>query len=336
MDQSLILRDNPRLLVICVARFGDTLLITPTLAALKEQLPNAHLTVFAHPGRVEVLRHLDCIDHLAAITKNRARWLGWAPGRQFDAALIYGEEPTLARFARRVARQVIGFAGRDNPAYGAALTVEVARPEQPMVAAAERALLLGPLGLTTRSLHLHYVVSAAEQAEALDLIEQRGWKNRRLVGFQLQSFPTKAYRDWPVGHFTELTQRLLARYPDIQIVLLGGPESRALAVELDHSLGERVNSLAGSFSMRQNAALIAQLALYVGVDTGPTHLAGALDVPMVAMYHCFHPGRFLAPQSHPALTIVEHPAVQISRDASMAEIPVDRIFSAACAYLDKK
>lgn len=336
MPHSSISCDNPRLLVICVARFGDTLLITPTVAALKERWPNSHLTVMAHPGRVEVLRHLDCIDHLAGITKHRARWLGWWPGRRFDAALIYGEETTLARFARRVARQVIGFAGRNKPAYDAALTIAVARPEQPMLAAAERALLLEPLGVVARSWHLSYVNIARERAEALDFIARRGWKNRRLVGFQLQSFPTKAYRDWPPGHFTELAQRLLVRYPDIQIVLLGGSESQALAVQLAHALGERVDSVAGIFSMRQNAALIAQLALYVGVDTGPTHLAGALDVPMVAMYHCCHPGRFLAPQAHPALTVVEHPAVQISRDASMAEISVDTIFSAACAYLDKK
>jgi heptosyltransferase-3 len=336
MEPSLISRDNPRFLVICVARFGDTLLITPTLAALKARFPKAHLTVLAHPGRVEVLRHLDCIDHLAGITKRRARWLGWWPARPFDAALVYGEEAILARFARRVARQVIGFAGRSNADYGSALTVAVARPAEPMVAVAERALLLEPLGISPRGLHLHYEVDASEQSAAIDFIQQQGWNGRRLVGFQLQSFPTKAYRDWPVTHFAELAKLLLVRYTDIQVVLLGGPESRVLADDLAQALGERVSSLAGRFSMRQNAALIARLALYVGVDTGPTHLAGALDVPMVAMYHCFHPGRFLAPQSHPALTVVEHPAEQVSRDASMAEIPVDGIYSAACAYLDKK
>ena len=41
--------------------------------------------------------------------------------------------------------------------------------------------------------------------------------------------------------------------------------------------------------MRENAAIMAHLSLYIGVDTGPTHLAGALDIPMVAMYHSYHP-----------------------------------------------
>ncbi len=328
--------DTPRFLVICVARFGDTLLITPTLAALKASWPKAHLTVLAHPGRLEVLRNLTCIDHLAGITKGRARWQGWWPGRSFDTALVYGEEPALAGFAHRVARQVIGFVGRSDAKYQSALTDAVERPTEPMVAAAERALLLGPLAAKAEDLHLRYVVTVAEQAEALRFVDGQGWSGRRLVGFQLQSFPTKDYRDWPVGHFFELAQALLARYPDLQIVLLGGPESQLLAENLAQTLGERVSSQAGRWSMRQNAALIAQLSLYIGVDTGPTHLAGALDVPMVAMYHCAHPGRFLAPQEHPALTIIEHPSVHPDRQASMAEIPVGTIFSAACVYLDKQ
>ena len=33
MTKPLLLPEKPRLLVICVARFGDTLLITPGLAA---------------------------------------------------------------------------------------------------------------------------------------------------------------------------------------------------------------------------------------------------------------------------------------------------------------
>ncbi|WP_412478609.1 glycosyltransferase family 9 protein [Azonexus sp. IMCC34839] len=337
MAYPLIPSDSPRILVICVARFGDTLLITPTLAALKQHWPKAHLTVLAHPGRVEVLEHLSFIDKLASITKLRARWSGWALGKRYDLALVYGEEKALARFARRVASHVIGFSGRDNAKYELALTESVPRPGAPMIAAAERSLLLGPLGINSVSnLHLHYVVSAEEAEEAASFIRKSGWGSCRLVGLQLQSFPTKAYRDWPMAHFVELAKKLLDQYHDIQIVLLGGPESCAVADEFQSAFENRVSNVAGRFTMRQNAALISNLALYIGVDTGPTHLAGALDIPMVAMYHCFHPGRFLAPQLHPALTVVDHPASQPSREASMAEIPVETVFAAACAYLDRK
>lgn len=329
----LILRERPRLLVICVARFGDTLLITPTLAALKVRWPQAHLTVLAHPARRAVIDHLTCIDRLGAITKQRAFWCGRWPGRYYDAAIVFGDDVPLFAYARRVARAVVGFTG-DEPGRRDCLTHPVPRPLLPTPAAEERALLLAPFGLVAEDLHLRYVVTAAEGAAAAAYIETANWQESRLVGFQLQSFPSKAYRDWPPGHFAELARALLARYPDLRILLLGGPESRDLAAGLATELGERVSSLAGVFSMRDNAAMIRRLALYVGVDTGPTHLAGALDVPMVALYHCYHPGHLLAPQGHPALTVLEHPAVRPERSASMADISVASVYAAACAHLD--
>ncbi len=80
--------------------------------------------------------------------------------------------------------------------------------------------------------------------------------------------------------------------------------------------------------MRQNAAIMDKLNLYVGVDTGTTHLAGALGIPMVALYHSFHPGRFLAPQQHPKLAIIEHPVgyKQATRQDTMSAILVDQVW----------
>ena len=52
---------------------------------------------------------------------------------------------------------------------------------------------------------------------------------------------------------------------------------------------------------RRDAALINELDLYVGVDTGPTHIAGALRRPMVSMYHGYSPSHLLAPLEHPRL-----------------------------------
>jgi heptosyltransferase-3 len=69
--------------------------------------------------------------------------------------------------------------------------------------------------------------------------------------------------------------------------------------------------------------------LYVGVDTGPTHLMGALHRPMVALYHGYSPSRVLAPLDHPCLWAIDHPlADRCTPEADMAEIGVDRVWDA--------
>ncbi|GHD64886.1 glycosyltransferase family 9 protein [Jeongeupia chitinilytica] len=311
-----------RILVIVVARFGDTLLVTPVLRRLKAAYPDAELTVMAHHRRAEVLEHLPFIDRLATISKRSAPWRGRFGLKHYDLALVYGDDSEFTDYAARVSRKVVAF-GSGSAAANVTL---VPPPSQPTPAQQERAMLLAPLGLAVDDWRLAYTVTPAEAAKA------DAWvAGRRLVGLQLQSFPAKAYRDWPLGHFAELARRLLASYPDVQLVLLGGPEGRDAALKLEAELAsDRVSVLAGTVTMRENAAIMARLALYVGVDTGPTHLAGALGVPMVAMYHAFHPGYLLAPLQHPALTVLEHPEAgeDARRDAPMADISVDTVWAA--------
>ena len=76
---------------------------------------------------------------------------------------------------------------------------------------------------------------------------------------------------------------------------------------------------------------MAELDLYIGVDTGPTHIAGALGMPMVALYHSAYPGRNLVPLQHPACFMIEHPLTGKSADTtpSMADITVAAVLQAA-------
>ena len=86
---------------------------------------------------------------------------------------------------------------------------------------------------------------------------------------------------------------------------------------------------AGMLSLRESAALMSRLDLYIGVDTGPTHIMGALDAPMVALYHCHSPSRLLGPLERPRCFVVDHPraAAGCSPETPMAEITVVTVWA---------
>jgi heptosyltransferase-3 len=138
-----------------------------------------------------------------------------------------------------------------------------------------------------------------------------------------------------VGHFAALCDRILRAHPQAHFVLLGGREERPKIRELERHLRDHATVAAGKLSLRQTAALMQQLGLYIGVDTGPTHLAGAIGVPMVALYHCYSPGRLLAPLDRERLQVVEHPGLDAggTMDSDMADISVERVWSAVQALL---
>lgn len=328
-----------RVLVIIVARIGDTLLITPTLRAIKARHPEAVVTVMAHPKRMEVLAHSPYVDHLVAMTPKSAFWRYRFSGRCFDEAIVFGHDASLIRLALRTSHRVAAFKQKDFAANVA--LKEVAKPDssQPMHAVHERLLLAEVLGIRAEDFRLAYSVSPEEKIWSGNWIAQHVPVSAApLVGIQPFSFPTKAHRDWPLSAFNELVARLHTAYPQAHFLVFGDAVAQQKSGDLVQCHGAYMTVCAGKLSLRQTAALMAHLDLYVGVDTGPTHLAGALGVPMVAMYHCAYPGRYLAPLDHPALRMIEHPMTGQTRSSefSMADISVDQVFDAAVELLSAR
>lgn len=330
------LKPDARILVINVARIGDTLMLTPILRSLKRATPEGELACIAHPGRAAVLQHLPFLDRLIPMTKRSAPFKGWLGGKAWDYALVYGYDLALVRYALRAARHVVAFRQADA-ALNARLFRVLPKPVAPLHAVEERALLAECLGVAVENPRLAYCVTSEEKQAAL------AWRALHLtahvlplVVFHSTSFPTKPYRNWPIDFFAELGQRILKRWPNAAFLITGGPEDKARARALSTLLGDRAINYAGQGDLRQTAAILSTANLYVGVDTGLTHLAGALDLPMVALYHCLHPGRRLAPLQHPNLKLLEHPRsfAECNEHTPMTEVSVNSVYDAAVELLE--
>ncbi len=320
---------DANILLIHVARIGDTLLVTPAVRALKQAAPKGRLACLLHPARRALYENLPWVDELGAITPKTAWLRGRFGGARYDYALVYGNDAPLVRYALRVAGRVVAFRQCDD-ALTARLWRAVPAPGH-LHAVHERLLLPQALGVTTADFHLAYLPTAAEREQARAWLTQHVFATGPVIGFQVASFPTKSYRDWPVDSFIELGKRLLAGHKGAQILIFGGRESRTAAARIAQALAPHAQSVAGALDLRATAALLAQLNLYVGVDTGPTHLAGALGVPMVALYHCRHRGAQLAPLGHDRLAVVEHPATdrECTAGTPMDRIPVEGVLEQA-------
>jgi heptosyltransferase-3 len=300
---------GPRsVLVINVSRIGDTLLCTPALRAIAQAFPGCAITCLAHPKRAEILEGLPFVARVGRIEKRIARLMGRFRGRQYDLAFVYGFDEPLVAYALRVAERVVAFRQPSEALNRRLDTVVEVPPFQSLHSVHYALSLTAALKIRCAGYRLAYRVSSAETEWARRCLAALRLEARvPRIGLQVASFPTKAYRDWPVQNFLELAGRILARWPQAAFLIFGGVEEKARTAWLAQQLGTAARSFAGSLSLRQTAALMSLTHLYVGVDTGPTHIMGCFDIPLVAMYHCHSPSRLLGPLEHPCFYPVDHP-----------------------------
>ena len=112
----------------------------------------------------------------------------------------------------------------------------------------------------------------------------------------LQPFSSKVNKEWPAGEVVAAAEWLSSE--GIQPVLRWGPGERGPGAEPSYPFQESLlfllflSLLAPPTSPSSTARLAARAALFVGADTGPTHLAAAAGTPTLALFGPTPPERF--------------------------------------------
>jgi len=95
-----------------------------------------------------------------------------------------------------------------------------------------------------------------------------------------KSAPESNYRAWPIPHWQELITKLSKS--DVQIVIIGG-RNEADFFALLEPLPENICSLVGKTTFPELIGLITGAKAVVSTDTGPAHIAGAVNTPVYAI-----------------------------------------------------
>ena len=87
-------------------------------------------------------------------------------------------------------------------------------------------------------------------------------------------------KNWPLAHYYEVTRDLAWQYK-LRVVWLAGPAEAAILPYLQGMAGAQDHLLLAGLPLTAVAAALARCRLYLGGDTGLTHLAAAASVPGV-------------------------------------------------------
>ncbi len=127
----------------------------------------------------------------------------------------------------------------------------------------------------------------AVQAAARRILHESGVGGDYAVLVAGASDPAKR---WPVQRYAQVADRLSQEYR-LEIVLTGSPDEAGIVEAVAGLAHVKVHNLAGRTNIRELVEVLAGARLVVGNDTGPTHIAAGLGIPMVVIFGMINPAR---------------------------------------------
>jgi predicted lipopolysaccharide heptosyltransferase III len=293
-----------RILLIKPSSLGDIVHALPVLNGLRRRFPKATIdwlvsTTWApflanHP-QIDSLVPFDRIryGHLgreASATADFFRLLSRLRGRRYDLVVdLQGLFRTgfLAWVTGAPLR--IGFAdAREGawPFYSHRLP-----PEAEDIHAVDRYYRVAQwLGFTDVPTHFDLGLTSAERVEARQLLREAGIELRGTTLIAVAPGARWETKVWLPERFAAVIDAL-QNDPGVRCVLLGGPDEISRCARIGDTCRTPVTNLAGRSSLRALTALLDCAAVVLCHDSAVTHLAVALDRPLVCLVGPTNPCR---------------------------------------------
>lgn len=263
-----------RMLVIETRHLGDVLFATPTFKSLKLAFPSSHLTAMIRPGIEAVLKNNPWIDDVIFYEDEKyIQMVAELSVREFDRVYLLDRDERLAQLAFQAGIPMrIGY---DRPATRRFLTLGIPRTER------------GKPEIYW-SLRLARATGGNPVDERIELFAGR---DPAITCFKWELEPngyillhpgsnsSALYKRWPVERYSEVARRLV---DNGQTVVVSGVDSEKQLADffVKHP---KCHLLFGQTSLEDLIDLVATCRLLITNDTGPSHIAAALDRPCIAV-----------------------------------------------------
>ncbi len=310
------------ILVISLAGIGDTILATPLIHELRANYPEARIEALVMwPGSKDILQgnpHLNAVHQHNLIKAGSVEGLKLLkPLRESHYDVSINTHPQ-SRIHYRFTAWIVGARLRLSHLYDCSglidrFLVNRTMPQDYQKHSVDNNLeLLSLLGKkpVLPEHRLELFLTPAEHHWAESFLASAQVTHRRRLGIHIGSGSTKnlALKRWPLEHFMDLIRRTRATWPDLAILLFGGPEEEP---ELEKIVGQHAPGAVvrvRSQNLRQAAAVIQRCAAFLSVDTALMHVAAAVKAPGQLVIEAPTFNRTNPPYGNP-FVLIPNPAV---------------------------
>ncbi len=331
---------------------GDAVMATPTLRALRTGFADANLIGVMRPVIRDLLTGTAYFDESVAFSKQRtaglpSRWglVGELRRAKLDAMVLLTNSMWTAAVSKMAG---IGrLVGYDRDARGWLLTDKVAMPQlagakqPPLMPAIDYYLKIAVhIGCSASDRRVQLAVTAAEASLGESLWQQVGFDAERPTVVINSNSATEPARLWPAEKVKALAYQI-ADQQSMQVLLHCGPAERelanALVAEVNHPLVASMG-MAQQLPIGLTKAVLAKADAVVSTDSGPRHIAVALNRSVISLFGPTSPAGTLTynvPETMLSMQLNCRPcyakSCPLQHGDCMQKIEVAQVYQALCA-----
>jgi len=270
------------ILIIHQGAIGDFILSLPAIGTFRFHYPHSSITIWGHPEILRLVNHTSYTDETYSLEQ---------PG----LALFYAEQgfessPLAERFT---SFDMIGvFGGKQQSTFVANLKkmgVEKVfhiytfpPPEAKTHVIEFQSSQLAALGLPIQETVPELSLPEAAARNATRFLKQRGLDKKTLT-VALHPGSGSKKKAWGAHSFAALAKKLRSNHR-AQIIVPVGPADTEVSEDYFKIMPPGGITPLRKLPLDELAALLKQCSLYVGNDSGITHLAAAVGTPVVALF----------------------------------------------------
>lgn len=284
-----------KILVIKLGAFGDIVLITPALRALRQHFPEAQIEVVVKKEYKDVLQNCPYLDNLI-ILKNKSikeicKRIIYLRKKEFEIGIDFQNNKLshLILFFSCV-RERFGYR---NKKFGFLLNRGLVESKTNLDPVAHQFEALKKLGIELKHKRPELWISEYDEEYAEKFLE-KNWhtKNQMLIGIHVVASKRWESKLWPAEYCAKLSDNL-AQKLNARILFTGTAQDKDyIKAIISHTHCKPINAC-GQTSFMQLGALIRRCRVFVSVDSAPLHIAAAVGVPFVALFGPTDPKRHL-------------------------------------------
>jgi lipopolysaccharide heptosyltransferase II len=289
-----------KILIISPGGIGDLIMFEPCLRILKNNFPDARISIFTGftPVSGRVILPGGAVDKIIdfAWEKNsffsKIRFIYKLRKEKYDLSIVTtGVNPFMGGlFSYLVgAKMRVGETRQEKKSM---FYTHASFLEKNKHATETNINLLKAIGLKVKDGALLPVIRTDDKEKEFAgiFLKNNNLSDKIIIGFHPGCGENQKFRRWPKEYFVELGQKILYNFQYVVILIFGGPGEEEICESTKNELNGRAIAITKR-SIKEAISLIEKCDLFVSSDSGLCHSAAALGVETISIFGPTDPGR---------------------------------------------